>query len=262
MIATKHRNLPLPRFVRVIFAMIMREMSTSYGKSSFGYLWAVLEPVGGIAVLSIAFSLALRAPSLGESFPLFYASAYVPFVAFNIMQRSINGCIRENRQLLFYPRVTYMDALIGRFILTFLTQFLVGVIIFGGIILIFNVRLNVDPIQIANALLAANILGLGLGAINSVIVYLFPGWRQVWMIITRPLFFISCIFYLFESLPVWAQNILWYNPLVHVTGTMRSGFYATYRAEYVSLIYVYGIGFVALFIGLLLMRRYASDMIN
>ncbi len=32
------RMFALPRFVRVQFAMIMREMATSYGKSYFGYL--------------------------------------------------------------------------------------------------------------------------------------------------------------------------------------------------------------------------------
>lgn len=256
------RQLYIPRFVRVQFAMIMREMATSYGKSYFGYLWAILDPIGGIAVLSIAVSLAFKAPALGESFPLFYATGYIPFVVYNTMQQKINGSIRENKQLLFYPRVTYLDAIISRFILTFVTQLLVGVIVFGGIMILFDVDYSIDLGAIFIAFLAACVLGLGIGAVNCVIVHLFPGWRNMWGIITRPLFLISCIFYLFDSLPQWAQSALWFNPLVHIIGLTRTGFYANYEAHYLAISYPVLIGGITLLMGLILLRRYASQMIN
>ena len=61
-----------------------------------------------------------------------------------------------------------------------------------------------------------------------------PSWRQLWSIITRPIFLVSCIFYLFDALPVWVQNILWWNPLIHVTGLVRRGIYPGYDASYAS----------------------------
>ena len=70
------------RFVRTILALILREMSTTYGRSAGGYIWAVLEPAAGIALLAFAFSLALRAPSLGTNFALFYATGYLPFMLY------------------------------------------------------------------------------------------------------------------------------------------------------------------------------------
>ena len=65
------------RFVRTILALILREMSTTYGRSAGGYIWAVLEPAAGIALLAFAFSLALRAPSLGTNFALFCYNTYL-----------------------------------------------------------------------------------------------------------------------------------------------------------------------------------------
>ena len=58
-----------PRFqrLRVIFAMVVREMGTRFGRSAGGYLWALGEPLGGIMMLAIAFSLALRSPPIGTS---------------------------------------------------------------------------------------------------------------------------------------------------------------------------------------------------
>ena len=39
--------------LRVVFALIIREMSTTYGRSAGGYIWAILEPVGAIALMSL-----------------------------------------------------------------------------------------------------------------------------------------------------------------------------------------------------------------
>ena len=47
---------------RTLVALVMREMSTTYGRSALGYLWAILEPVAGIMLLTAIFSLAFRAP--------------------------------------------------------------------------------------------------------------------------------------------------------------------------------------------------------
>ena len=51
----------------------------------------------------------------------------------------------------------------------------------------------------------------------------------------------SGMFYTFESLPPQAQAMLWCNPLIHVVGLMRVGFYAGYEPIYVSPLYVLGI---------------------
>ena len=252
----------LPSFVRVIFALIMREMATSYGRSSIGYLWAILEPIGAIAVLSIAFSIALSNPALGESFPLFYATGYIPFMVYNTMQNKVSGAVRENTQLLFYPRVTYMDAIIARFILTFVTQLLVAVIVFTAIIIMDGASTHIDLIPIFFGFLIAAFLGLGVGVFNCVIIHLSPSWRQLWSILTRPLFLISCIFYMFDNLPVWVQDILWYNPIVHFIGLTRVGFYSVYDGDYVTVLYPLVLGGLTLFVGLALLRRHARDLIN
>ena len=44
--------------VQTVIALMLREMSATYGRSSLGYLWAILEPVAGIFLLTFVFSLA------------------------------------------------------------------------------------------------------------------------------------------------------------------------------------------------------------
>jgi capsular polysaccharide transport system permease protein len=256
------KPLRLPRTVRVIFALIMREMATTYGRSSLGYLWAVLEPIGGIAVLTIAFSVFLRSPPIGDSFALFYASGFLPFSVWARIQGNIMMAIQANRALLFYPEVRYIDAIFARYLLALLTQSLVCIIVLGGIIVMDGVRVQVDlPIAVLS-IVVASLLGIGMGTLNSVLIHVIPSYLNVWSIATRPLFIASGVFFLFDTMPTWAQNILWYNPLVHVVGMMRLGLYTTYDGAYVSVAYPLAVAAITMLIGLLLLRRLARDIIN
>ena len=77
-------SLTPPRFrpFRTIAALMLREMSTTYGQSAGGYIWAILKPVGMIVILSLVFSLMVRKPYLGTNFMLFYATGYLPYSFF------------------------------------------------------------------------------------------------------------------------------------------------------------------------------------
>jgi len=48
-------------------------------------------------------------------------------------------------------------------------------------------------------------------------------------------------------MPSAVQNILWWNPLLHASGVMRTGFYPTYDAAYVSYGYTYGLALGLIF---------------
>ena len=78
------------RTLRTIVALVLREMTTSYGRSPGGYLWAVVQPVGMIVMLSVAFSLLLRSPSLGTSFILFYSTGILPLRVYQEVAGSVS----------------------------------------------------------------------------------------------------------------------------------------------------------------------------
>ena len=117
--------LQLPQFLRTIVALILREMTTSYGRSPGGYIWAVAEPVVGIALLTFIFSLAFHAPPVGPSFALFYASGLVPFLVYVDISNKISQSVNFSAPLLTYPRVTIIDAVLARALLNIATQALV-----------------------------------------------------------------------------------------------------------------------------------------
>jgi len=54
---------PFSIMLRNIWSLILREMRTRFGSQTLGFLWAVLEPIGMIAVLALIFSTGLKAVS-------------------------------------------------------------------------------------------------------------------------------------------------------------------------------------------------------
>jgi capsular polysaccharide transport system permease protein len=248
--------------LRVIFALIMREMSTTYGRSAGGYIWAILEPIGAIALMSVVFSFAFRSPALGHNFPLFYATGYLPFMFYVGTSTNIATSIRFNKQLLFYPRVTYIDSIFARFLLSFLTHVLVFYIIIIGIFVFLETRSTLKFQYIFSAFSMAATLSFGVGVLNCFLFEVFPSWQRVWAVLNRPMFILASIFFTIESVPQSFREPLLYNPLVHIVSEMRRGFYPYYDGVYVSHVYVYGISALLTGIGLFLLRRYNKDILD
>lgn len=81
---------------RTIMALLLREMTTRYGRSPGGYVWALLEPIGAIMIFAVGFSLLFKNPPLGSSFILFFATGFLPF---NLYQ---NISVMVARALVFF----------------------------------------------------------------------------------------------------------------------------------------------------------------
>ncbi|MDT8853524.1 ABC transporter permease [Paracoccaceae bacterium Fryx2] len=252
------------RTPRTIVALMLREMSTTYGRSPGGYLWTILEPVGGIALFTLVMTLGLRirTPMLGINFPLFYATGILTLMLYQRGSGVVASAITFSSALLSYPGVTYLDAILARFFVNLLTYLVISYLVFGGILLLFETRAILDVPSIMLALGLAALLGLGVGSLNAYLFPTFPLWDTVWGILTFPLFLLSTVIFTYESLPPDGQAILWYNPLVHIIGIMRRGFYPTYDAVWASPMYVVGFSLVFLVAGLFLLRRYHRDIMN
>lgn len=244
------------RTLRTIGALILREMSTTYGKSVMGYLWALVEPIAALTLMSVVFSLFLRQPALGTSFPLFFASGFLIFQIYAGVGNKVATSIQFSRQLLEFPAVTALDAVLARFILNFATQLIVIFIMISGLILYFDLRVYLDIGAILTALGMAGLFTLGIGTFNSYLFIAYPAYQTIWAIANRPMFILSGIFFMFDDVPQPFRDLLWFNPIIHIVGQMRVGIYATYEGNYVSIAYVCALGLGLFAAGILILRRF------
>lgn len=227
-----------PKALPVIRALMIREMVVTNGRAVGGYAWSVLEPVLGIALLTVIFSAISYTPPIGAVYPLFYATGYLPFMFWTSAHMRVMSASRSSKALLEHSSVTVSDVLIARLALASLTSAVVMAIIYVGIWAIWRPEERVNMPLMAQAFLLTGALAFGVGALNAALSSAFQSWEKVWGIASRPLFIISGVFFPFFSMPANVRDMLWWNPLVHVIGMTRQAVYAGYEASYVSPAYV------------------------
>lgn len=246
---------------RTVGALIMREVSSTYGKRVGGYLWVILEPIAGIVLLTLIFSVALRTPPIGTSFAVFYATGLMPFMFYGTLSAAVASSISFSKPLLSYPAITVTDAIISRALVNSITGLLVGYILFSILLGIEETRTNPQIGQIALAYGMAFVLALGVGSVNAFLFAALPEWQSLWMIVNRPLMIVSCVLFMYDDVPHPYDDYLWWNPLIHVVGQMRKGFYLTYPGDYISPVYVFSVGLVLWVIGTALLLRYHREIL-
>lgn len=247
---------------RTIGALVLREVQTSSSRTTGGFVWAILEPVGGILLLTLIFSAGFRTPPIGSNFAIFYATGVVPFMAYMDISNKIASTIKSSKGLLAYPAVTFMDAILARIIFNTVTQFIVASIIFIGTIVAMDTRTDPQVESIAVGFLMYILFSFAIGSLNCFLFEAFSWWQPVWGILMRPLFLLSCIFFIYDDVPDPYKDWLWWNPLVHIIGQMRHAFYPSYVGDYISYTYVFSVSLCLLALGLIFLIRYHRDLQN
>ncbi len=243
-------------------ALILREIGSRDSRSSLGFLWSVIDPIGTIILLSFAFSIIMRTPRLGTNFPLYYVTGVVPFHLYSQISNRVAGSVRFSRQLLGFPSVTVLDALFARFILNILIDVLVFIVLTWGILAYYHLRVYIDVQSAMLSIAMAGALALGVGTFNCVLFIAVPSYENLWSMISRPLFLASGVMFLINDLPAPVFHILWWNPAAHVVGEMRHAFFPGYDAAYVTPAYVFLFSLTAFVIGLVTLQRFVFDALD
>lgn len=238
--------------IRIVSALLIREMSTRFGNKPGGYVWALLDPVAHVLMLTIIFQAIAHLPPLGTSFTLFFATGYIGFNFYQSTTNYLNDALKANKALLSYPNVAPIDTLVARLFLQMGTMGMVAVIVLGVTINSLHTPITLDWIALLAAVLAAALLALGVSLCNTVLFLRSPLYEKIYQIAMKPSFMLSGVFFLPDALPHPFREIIAYNPIVHIVALFRKGFYAEYRATTLDLNYLMGWIFVCLIGGLTL----------
>ena len=236
---------------RIIVALVIREMTARFGSKVGGYAWAIAEPAAYILLLSAIFSAIGRRPPLGQSFLIFYSSGFIAMQFYTSLVGHINNAIKSNRALLSYPVVAPIDLIIGRFIMQTMTMTLIGHVVIGYAIIHSGEALQIRYEALIPAVLLGSLLATGVGLFNIVAFQKAPIYEQIFTVVTRPMFLISGVIFLPESIPPPFRDWILWNPVSHVILWFRTGIYPYYRAPFLDEGYLMICTAITLLIGLL-----------
>ena len=237
--------------VRVIVALVLRETRATYGTSQLGYLWEIITPAAGVAVLVAIFTAINRHPPFGESFALFFTTGLLTLGLFRKLGTSLMTVYDANRALMTYPPIKAPDVLYARSLLISATHLVIMIVFYSGLGYFGLAGLPAYPEKLISAFSVTFLLGFGFGATNAVLLGYFESWRHVMAVITRPLMFISAVFYVPSYMPPEIVDWLKWNPVLHCIEWMRNGYYANYDSRVLDQTYVLTVAVILTLIGLL-----------
>ena len=250
------------KFLRVMTALMMREIASTDSRTSLGFLWQVIDPIAGIALLTLFFSIISRNPPLGTNFPLYYVTGVLPFNVFNTVTNKVSASVKFSKPLLEFPSVNIIDAIMARFVLNFVIQCTIFIIATWAIITVWHLRVIIDIPLAIESMCLAGLLGLGVGTFNSVLFVAYPFYENTYGVITRPLFLASGIFFDISMMPDWVQSWEAWNPTQMPVALMRAAFYPGANTSLASPFYVIMFSLIAGTLGLTTLRRFFRDALE
>ena len=225
--------------VRVVGALLMREVLTRYGRHNIGFMWLFVEPM--IFTLGVAslWSLAGLHRKLPIPVVAFAVTGYSSVLLWrNMATRSINS-LEPNLALLYHRYVKIIDLFAARMILEGIGA-VISFVVLCACFIFFGVMQwpqDVPKIVLAIVLLAwfgaSLALFLGCLSMRSEVI------EKLWHPATYLMFPLSGAAFMVDWLPESVQRLILLLPMVHGVELLRDGYFGSsvhthYRLDYMA----------------------------
>ena len=247
--------------LRVIKALMLRELTTRFGRENIGFLWIMAEPLLCASLVGLLWR-AMKGPlEYGVDIVAFVVTGYIPLVLF---RSTISRCVSvftANGSLMYHRQIKILDMLLVRFLIELLGHMMAYLFIalVLGAFGFFPVPYDLGFLMLGWFYYAAFTFAVGvvvapLSEISEVVEKIMP----VTIYIMIPF---SGAFYLVSSLYDSAAAAVLYSPPVHGMEMMRYGVFGPSIDPQFD--YLYPLTFIlpCMLLGLLLCRYVRRDLV-
>jgi capsular polysaccharide transport system permease protein len=243
--------------MRVIGALLMREVLTRYGRRNIGFMWLFFEPM--IFTAGVTAMWAVRGAKFSTVEPVpFLVVGYSTVLLWRNGASRCARAIEPNLSLLYHRNVKVIDLFAARLLLEIAGGTVSFVVISLGAIACGWMKLPADLLTMAAAWLLLSWFAISLGLVVGALTERSEGFERIWHVITYLLFPLSGAFFMVDWLPKPYQEMALWVPMIHAVEMLRDGYYGPIMKTYYSVGYLSLVNTVMLLVGLLLVRKTRS----
>lgn len=208
------------RYRHLITQLIRRDVLTRYKRSVLGVGWTMLNPLGMMVVLTLAFSQVFRFGDI-QSYPAYVLSGLLAWTFFQqsttaAMVNLVWGGGLLNR--IYLPRASFALAAIG----TGLVNLVLALAPLLMVTLITGVPLSPALIFLPVAMLLLAFFSLGVGLLISTFAVYFPDVAEMYQIVLTAWMYLTPVIYPEEVLPEAIRRwITMLNPMYYLVKLYR-----------------------------------------
>jgi len=247
------------KFRGILFNFAMTDLRIRYKNSVLGVAWSVLEPLLMLAVLFFVFSTMFK--NTIEYFPIYLLSG---IITYNFFKNSTSIALESlsNRSALitqiYFPRS--IPAISS--VMTASIMLIVELAVLGCFMVYFQFTPSIAILYLIPIYMLAFVFVIGISLGLSVLNVKYRDVQFIWGIILHAGFFLTPIFYEFDMLPEYVQNILQLSPVVQIVEMVHHVTIYGTLPSIVSVLYSVGSIFAVLVIGYLIFRKYQSRIVE
>jgi capsular polysaccharide transport system permease protein len=241
MIGADQRSSPAERLVShidIILALAARDIRGRFGENSLGYAWTYATPLAWVGATYLAFYILGRRIPVYTDTITFIISGLIPYAAFRYTVTTLGRVNSAMRGLLIFPSVTLEHGVITAALLEFVNTFVVFAFVAGVNFVVFGNWEMDNPAQFVAGIALAWGLGASYGYLFSVLGRYNPTIQQLSVVILRPTYFLSAVFFTANEVPPSLAGFIFWNPLVHAIDIARDGMLFHYQSRVASPEYV------------------------
>lgn len=236
--------------LRVIGALLLREVLTRYGRHNLGFLWLFLEPLLFTIGIIILWSYA-KLHSGSISIIAFAITGYSYVLMWRNIGGRLAGAVEPNLSLMYHRNVRIIDVYWSRILLEIAGITISFVLLMTSFIVL---GLIAPPDNIFLMLCAWLLLALftvGLGFLVGVLSEISEVFDRIWHTFTYLFLPFSGAFFFVDTLPTKLQTYALYVPPIHAIEMLRHGYYGHLIQTHEEPIYLFMVSITMLLLGLL-----------
>lgn len=229
---------------RTMSALAVRFMMTRYGRENIGFLWVILEPMILCVGVMALWALIKGGYQHGVQIIAIVFTGYMPLTLQRHLSNAGPFILRSSKGTLIHRNITYMDNLLSRLAMEFLSTTMAAFVIYVFLTLFGLLEPAYDLGLMLIGWLLMGCLAAGFGCVLAGLSELSDVFEKIIPAFTYLLLPISGCFFMVEWLPTKAQELIIWVPLVHSFEAIRAGMLGPHVVTHYSL--SYGFGFAAI----------------
>src|ERR1700761_8306270 len=246
------------RYRELIWALAMKELKIRYKRSVLGFLWALLNPMLLMLVLSVVFSTIMRINI--PHYAIFLLSVLLPWTFFSQSLSYAVESIVGNADLIKKVRVAKLVFPVAA-VISNLINLLLSMIPLALIVLLMKHPFHVTWIYLPVPLLALTIFTLGATFFFAAANVYYRDVSHILQILLQAWFYVTPIIFSIDFFPEKYRWIFKLNPIQFVLNGFRLSVYYGLLPSLQSIAISFFCAFTALFVGFSIFRRYQNDFV-
>lgn len=246
---------------RVIWALLLREIITRYGRHNIGFLWVFVEPM----MFTLAVTLLWAGLKLNHvsTLPItaFAVTGYSTILLWRNMPGRLIDSVKPNLSLMYHRQVKPIDVFLARLLLEFMgatISFIVLTLIFVSIEWM---KLPEDLLKVMLGWLMLAWFGAGLAILLGALNEDYEIIEKLWHPFAYILMPLAGAGFIVDSLPKTGQEYVLYLPMINAVEYVREGFFGSAMVAHYNMAYMAACNSVLTLLGLAATAKISREVV-